>query len=247
MSVPAALAERLVKEYPKAPWPFRGEARRALSEVGFSLGAGEVVGLIGPNGAGKSTLLRILAGLLLPSSGRAEVNGRDVARDRPRSRAEVGLSIGEDKGLSPRLSARENLRFFAALYGLGRAQAEARITELAEAFEAGPLLEREVRTLSGGERARLALARAMLHRPKLLLLDEVTRPLDPGAAQRLRQVIARTARAEGTCVLFSSHDLAEVEAIASRVLLLDRGALVADGPFAQVRRDAERVFALEAA
>jgi ABC-2 type transport system ATP-binding protein len=247
VSAPAALAERLVKDYPKAPWPLRRGGRRALSGIGFSLRPGEVVGLIGPNGAGKSTLLRILAGLLLPTEGRAEVNGRDVVRDRPHSRAEVGLAIGEDKGLSPRLSVRENLRFFAALYGLARATGEARIIELAEAFEAGALLEREVRTLSGGERARVALARAMLHRPKLLLLDEVTRPLDPGAAKRLRQVIARTAGADGTCVLFSSHDLAEVEAIAGRVLLLDHGALVADGPFAAVRAEADRVFALEAA
>jgi ABC-2 type transport system ATP-binding protein len=202
-----------------------------------------VVGLIGPNGAGKSTLLRILAGILLPSSGTALTAGRDVVLDRPRSRGEVGAALSEDRGLSPRLSARENLRFYAALFGLSGSEGEARVGELAPRFEASALLDREVRTLSSGEKARVVLVRALLHRPKLVLIDELTRSLDPGAARRLRAQVVSEVAGRGSAVLFASHDLQEVEAISSRVLLMRKGRRVAFGTFDEIRKNAEEVFA----
>jgi ABC-2 type transport system ATP-binding protein len=239
----------LEKTYPRPFWPWaraRGRkeaARQALRGLSFEVRAGEVVALIGPNGAGKSTLLRILSGLLLPSAGTARVASRDVVRERPGCRREVGAALADDRGLSPRLTARQNLEFFAALYAVPRDEVAPRVHELAGALETRRLLDREVRTLSTGEKARVVLMRALLHRPRVLLLDEVTRSLDPGAARRVRTRLLSDAAARGAAVLFASHDLAEVEAVAHRVLLLDAGRLAATGAFAEVRPTAEAVFA----
>lgn len=248
MATPLVEVVGLGKRYPPPFRPLawlRGDRpgpREALVDVSFDIQPGEVVGLVGPNGAGKSTLLRILAGLLLPSAGTARVASCDVVAERPHSRREVGSALSEDRGLSGRLSARENLRFFAALFGLHGQPAHARIAELAERFEAVKLLDRDVRTLSSGEKARLALIRALLHRPKVVLLDELTRSLDPGAATRLRRQLVSEVSSHGAAVLFASHDLQEVEAITSRALLLEHGRAVAFGPWAQVQEPAQRVF-----
>ncbi|HYR54704.1 MAG TPA: ABC transporter ATP-binding protein [Myxococcaceae bacterium] len=245
---PVLEVDRLGKRYPPGfgrPWR-RGPSRvgrEALRDVTFRAGAGEVVALIGPNGAGKSTLLRILAGLLLPSEGSARVGQLDVVRDRPGSRAMVGLALGEDRGLSPRLTVRQNLEFFSALYGLGSREAATRIEELAQRMEASALLNRSVRTLSTGEKARAVLIRVQLHRPKLLLLDELTRSLDPGAAVRVRSQIVAEAAGQGAAVLFASHDLMEVQSIASRVLLLAEGRAAAWGSYEEVKPVAAAVFA----
>ncbi|MBX5484759.1 MAG: ABC transporter ATP-binding protein [Myxococcaceae bacterium] len=249
MAEPLVEVQGLAKTYPPPLRPLarlRGRSeppREALRDVSFEIAGGEVVGLIGPNGAGKSTLLRILAGLLLPSSGTARVAHLDVVADRPRSRRAIGAALSEDRGLSPRITARENLRFFAALFGLNGREAASRIAELAERFEASSLLDRPVRNLSSGEKARLVLIRALLHRPQVVLLDELTRSLDPGAAIRLRRQIAREVADRGAAVLFASHDLMEVESLSRRVVLLDRGRCVAFGPFAEVRQRADEVFA----
>ena len=249
MSAPLVEVRDLAKTYPPPFRPLhllrgrRGEGRQALRGISFDIAEGEVVGLIGPNGAGKSTLLRILSGLLLPTDGSARVADLDVVKDRPHSRRALGAALSEDRGLSPRLSARDNLRFFAALFGLSRQDAEQRIAELGERFEAMRLLDRPVRTLSTGEKARLVLIRALLHRPKVVLLDELTRSLDPGASARMRTHVAREVAGRGAAVLFASHDLQEVESLASRVLLLDGGTCAAFGPFAEVKAHADQVFA----
>ena len=249
LSAPQVEVVALEKTYPRPWWSWarlRGRQetpRIALRGVSFEVRAGEVVALIGPNGAGKSTLLRILSGLLLPSAGTARVASRDVVRERPGCRREVGAALADDRGLSPRLTARQNLRFYAALYGVPPHEVDARVHELAGALEARRLLDREVRTFSSGEKARVVLMRALLHRPRVLLLDEVTRSLDPGAARRLRTRLLSDAAARGAAVLFASHDLAEVEAVAHRVLLLDAGRLAATGSFAEVRPAADALFA----
>jgi ABC-2 type transport system ATP-binding protein len=249
LSAPQVEVVALEKTYPRPRWSWarlRGRQeppRMALRGVSFEVRAGEVVALIGPNGAGKSTLLRILSGLLLPSAGTARVASRDVVRERPECRREVGAALADDRGLSPRLTARQNLRFYAALYGVPSHEVDARVHELAGALEARRLLDREVRTFSSGEKARVVLMRALLHRPRVLLLDEVTRSLDPGAARRLRTRLLSDAAARGAAVLFASHDLAEVEAVAHRVLLLDAGRLAATGSFAEVRPAADALFA----
>ena len=246
---PVLEVERLTKRYPPPLWSARWLSAspslgpEALRDLTFQAEAGEVIALIGPNGAGKSTLLRILAGLLLPSAGLAQVAQLDVVRDRPRSRAVVGLALSDDRGLSPRLTVEENLRFFGALYGLSPAHANERMRELGERLEASALFHRPVRTLSTGERARAVLIRVLLHRPKLVLVDELTRSLDPGAAVRIRGELLADTAAHGAAVLFASHDLAEVESIASRVLLLAHGRPLAWGRYEEVRGIAGRVFA----
>ncbi|MBI3183653.1 MAG: ABC transporter ATP-binding protein [Myxococcales bacterium] len=246
--MPEVEIRNLKKSYPPPfSWRWlvgkREAPREALAGVSFDIAPGEVVALIGPNGAGKSTLLRILTGLLLPSSGSARVAGLDVVEDRPRSRAVVGAALSEDRGLSSRLTVRQNLAFYAALFGLSQREAASRTAELAERLEAKALLERRVRTLSTGEKARVILVRALLHQPRVLLLDELTRSLDPGAAVRLRRQVAQEVAGSGAAVLFASHDLSEVEAIASRVVLLDRGHVVAFGPYQSVKPRADEVFA----
>jgi len=241
----------LEKTYPRPLWPWarlRGQQqvpRPALQGLSFEVQAGEVVALIGPNGAGKSTLLRILSGLLLPTAGTARVGSRDVVRERPACRREVGAALADDRGLAPRLTGRQNLRFYAALHGVPATQVEARLDSLAGLLEARRLLDREVRTLSSGEKARLVLLRALLHQPHVLLLDEVTRSLDPGAARRLRTRLLAQVAAQGTAVLFASHDMAEVEAVAHRVLLLREGRIAAAGSFAEVRPAAEALFSTQ--
>ncbi len=203
--------------------------------------------MLGPNGAGKTTLTRLFAALLLPDGGRVEVGGIDVSREPRHARRQIGLALGEDRGLQMRLSGRENLRFFATLYGLGSNEIAARIRELAERLELGEVLDRPVRTYSSGERSRVALARALLHRPKVLLLDEVTRALDPGAASRIRTLIRRElVEREQAAVLLTSHDLAEVQACCDRVVLLEGGRIRAEGSYAQVEPAIREVFFGEA-
>lgn len=248
MSAAAIEVRHLSKRYPAPLFPIRRPrtapaSRSALSDLSFEVAPGEVMALIGPNGAGKSTLLRILCGLLLPSEGTARVAQLDVVRDRPRSRRAVGLALSDDRGLMPRLTVRQNLEFFAALYSLNGREAKAQIGELADRFEATQLLDRHVRTLSSGERARAVLIRTLLHRPRVLLIDELTRSLDPGAAVRLRERLIADVAGRGAAVLFASHDLSEVRSVASRVLLLSRGKVAALGAYAQVEPVAQSVFA----
>jgi ABC-2 type transport system ATP-binding protein len=243
----AVEVESLHKQYPPR-WSLnrlRGRERAcvALRDVSFAVQPGRVLAIIGPNGSGKSTLLRILGGVLLPTGGCARVTGRDVVRDRPWSRAGVGFASGDDRGLSSRLSVRENARFFGALYGLTGQETARRTAALAERLECAALLDRPVRTLSSGERARASLLRALLHGPKVLLLDEITRSLDPGASARIRARLRDEAAQLGIALVLATHDLREVESTAHQVLLLDGGAVGALGPWAEVRERADAVFA----
>ena len=222
---------------PKTGWrafadPFVPLKKPALLGVSFQVSAGEVAALIGTNGSGKSTLLRILATLLVPSSGHALVAGYDVERQASQVRAQLGFHSATDGGFYSRLTARENLNFFAAMNNLFDAEAARRLEELTELMGLGTFLDSQVRTLSTGQVHRLGLARAMIHRPSVLLLDEPTRSLDPMAATEFRRFLkTELVDRHGATVLFASHTLAEVEQLADRVALLDGGRLVAcDSP-----------------
>jgi ABC-2 type transport system ATP-binding protein len=212
--------------------PIARLTERALVGVTFAVRPGEIVAVVGENGAGKSTLLRVLATLLLPTRGRAAVGGFDVAREPARVRRALGYHTGGDEGFYGRLSAAENLRFFAAMNGLLGPEAARAITRAADLLGLGPGLDHQVRTLSTGMGHRLGLARALLHEPAVLLLDEPTRSLDPLAAAEFRRFLKEElVRKRGTTLLFSSHTLSEVEELADRVALLDAGRLVAcDSP-----------------
>jgi ABC-type multidrug transport system ATPase subunit len=212
--------------------PFAPLTHPALLGVSFQVGAGEVVGLIGANGSGKSTLLRILATLLVPTRGHASVAGHDVERQASQVRAQLGFHSANDGGFYSRLTARENLNFFAAMKNLFDLEAARRLEELTELMGMDTFLDSQVRTLSTGQVHRLGLARAMIHCPSVLLLDEPTRSLDPIAAAEFRRFLkSQLVDRYATTVLFASHTLAEVEQLADRVILLHKGRLVAcDSP-----------------
>ena len=200
----------------------------ALRGISFEVMPGEVLAMVGANGAGKSTLLRILTTLLIPTRGRAQVRGFDVARDPAKVRLQIGYHTGGDACFYSRLSARENLLLFAGLNNLSDAEAAMRIAELTGPFGLGDLLDRQVRTLSTGNIHRLGLARAMLHRPSVLILDEPTRSLDPLAAAEFRRFLLQDiVGVHGTTMIFASHSLAEVEQLAARIAVLDSGRLLA--------------------
>lgn len=200
----------------------------ALAGVSFTVGAGEAVALVGPNGAGKSTLLRILATLIIPTRGRATLAGFDVQRQGAQVRGQFGYHTGGDEGFYGRLTGRANLRFFAAMNNITGADADERIARVTECMGIGEALGRQVRTYSTGMTHRLGLARALLHGPAILLLDEPTRSLDPLAAADFRRLLKDDlVRRRGATLLFASHTLSEVEEIADRVVLLESGRMIA--------------------
>ncbi len=252
--MPAIVVENLEKLFPPAlsGWrsflhPFAPATACALAGVSFSVEHGEAVALVGHNGAGKTTLMRILATLVLPTRGRALLDGFDVAHDAIGARRQLGYHTGGDEGFYGRLSGRENLAFFAAMNNLTGAEARARIASSAEYMGLSAELDRQVRTYSTGMRHSLGLARALLHGPRVLLLDEPTRSLDPLAAADFRRLLKDDiVRRRGTTLLFASHTLAEVDEIADRVILLDHGRMIAcDSP--SRLRTANRAATLDAA
>jgi ABC-2 type transport system ATP-binding protein len=198
----------------------------ALRGVSFDVEPGEVVALLGPNGAGKSTLLRILGTTILADSGRVTVAGHDVVQDAAAARRSLGIMIGDERSHYWRLSGRRNLHFFAALAGMTRREAAARSQQLLEEVGLDEAADRRVGEYSSGMRARLALARARLSDPPLLLFDEPTRTLDPLAAARFRENIAQVAGEGRAGVLFATHNLHEAVAISTRILVLSAGRIV---------------------
>lgn len=205
---------------------------KALRDVSFEVYRGEIFGLIGRNGAGKTTLTKIVATLVQPTLGKVTVNGFDSVHDDERVRMQVGLSGAEERSFYWRLTSEQNLLFFARLYGLGDRVAKQRITELFAQLELEDVRRKRFGELSTGNKQRLAVARALLPDPPVLLLDEPTRSLDPLAASRMRELIKTLARqAPPVTILFTSHNLAEVETLCSRVAILSGGEIRAvDSP-----------------
>lgn len=233
MSAPAILVEHLTQRFDAVPTLWRRSRPRrdvlALDDCSLTVEAGTVCALLGCNGAGKTTLLKILATLVDPTGGAAAVGGHDVVRDAHRVRRLIGWMTGEGRSFYWRLSGLENLRFFAALRGLFGAQAAERIGEAGGLLQLGDVLERPVATYSTGQRQRLAVARALLGRPQVLLCDEPTQSLDLPAAQALRRFLREEmSRKRGCAVLYATHQLDDVRDGADRVLVLNRGRLTAD-------------------
>ncbi|MFE6050011.1 ABC transporter ATP-binding protein [Kitasatospora sp. NPDC056446] len=206
----------------------RGREVTALDRVGFHVERGEVLGLLGPNGAGKTTLSRILTTLLLPTSGTARVAGFDVVR-RPREvRRRIGLVLGGDRGLYGRLTARQNLRYWAALQGLDARTSRRRGEEVLALLGLGGRADDRVETFSRGMVQRVHLARALLGEPDVLVMDEPTNGMDPHAGAGFRELV-RTLRSGGTTVILTTHDMQEAQALCSRVALIDHGRILRIG------------------
>jgi ABC-2 type transport system ATP-binding protein len=206
----------------------RGQLTRyALDRVDLRVMPGQVHGLLGPNGAGKTTLARILTTLLAPSSGNARVAGYDVVSQIGHVKRHVGVSFGGDTGLYTQLTARNNLLFFATMYGLPRRHARQRAERLLATVGLDERADDRVERFSRGMRQRLHIARALIHDPQVVILDEPSGGLDATAAQDLRLLVRKLAR-EGRTVLLATHNLAEVEAVADRISILREGRVITD-------------------
>jgi ABC-2 type transport system ATP-binding protein len=198
----------------------------AVERISFSVGRREVVGLLGPNGAGKTTTINMILGVLSPSAGRIRIAGVDLARHRARALARANFAAVY-ASLPGNLSVRQNLRFFGLIYGIPHLTE--RVNALIEQFSLEQLKDAPCGVLSSGEQTRVALAKAVLNQPQLLLLDEPTASLDPSAAQTIRARIRRLAT-EGDCgILWTSHNMYEVEEVCDRVLFLSRGTILLEG------------------
>lgn len=195
---------------------------------------GEVVGVIGPNGAGKTTTMRMLYTLMTPDSGQVRVDGIDAAKDPIAVRRALGV-LPDARGVYKRLTARENIAYFGELHGLSRAQIEQRTQTLSAALDMGDILDRQTEGFSQGQRTKTAIARALVHDPKNVILDEPTNGLDVMTTRAMRGFL-RQLRDEGRCVIFSSHIMQEVAALCDRIVVIAKGRVVASGTADELRQ-----------
>jgi ABC-2 type transport system ATP-binding protein len=209
---------------------------RALDGLSFTVEAGTVFGLLGPNGAGKSTTVKILTTLSRPDGGEARVAGHDVLRDAEGVRRSIGV-VGQRPGLDPEATGRENLEMQAELYGLRGAARRRRVGELLERFGLAEARGRLAKTYSGGMQRRLDVALGLVHRPKVLFLDEPTTGLDPEARADLWREIERLTREDALTILLTTHYLEEADRLASRLAIVDRGRVVAEGTPDQLKSE----------
>ena len=229
--------EELSRTYRSRTGTFRRRVAvvEALREVSFAVERGELFGLLGPNGAGKTTMIKVLTTLLLPSSGSARVLGFDVRREARRIRGRVGYVFGGDRGLYDRLSALDNLRYFAELYGVSARDQKRRIEELLELVGLKGREHERAEGYSRGMKQRLHIARGLLHDPEILFLDEPTIGLDPLGARELRETIGGLHRA-GKTILLTTHYMYEADALCQRIAVIANGSLVATGTPADLKQ-----------
>ncbi|MCJ0892286.1 ABC transporter ATP-binding protein [Rhodococcus sp. ARC_M5] len=208
----------------------------AVRDIDLTIGEGELVALLGPNGAGKSTTLRMLTTLLAPTSGSARIAGFDVAKDRDGVRRSLGY-VGQGNGAGHNQRVRDELVVQGQCYGTTRRRSRSRADELIAALELGELAERTVSTLSGGQRRRLDIALGLVHRPPLLFLDEPTTGMDPQSRANLWDHILRLRREMGTTIVLTTHYLDEADSMAERVIVVDRGTVIADDTAAALKSE----------
>jgi len=225
-------ARGLAKRFPSRESP--GKMVEAVRQVSFVAPDGAITGLLGPNGAGKTTTLRMISTLVEPSAGEARVDGIVARADPLRARARIG-TLSDARGLYARLTARENVAYYGELRGLTREQVEASLARFADWLDMRSLLDRRTDGFSTGEKMKVAIARALVHDPPNVMLDEPTNGLDVMTTRSLREVIRRL-REAGKCVLFSSHVMQEVSALCDSIVIVARGSVVASGTAQELLR-----------
>ena len=217
-----------------------------MKDVSLTVPTGSITGLLGPNGAGKTTLLRILATSVLPDGGTARILGSDVTRHTARVRARLGFVLSEERSFFWRLTARQNLKFFAVLANIKAHDIPGRIDELSDLLRLEKELDKPFRDLSTGMRQRLGIARALLHDPEVLLIDEPTRGLDPGAARRTRNFIKDKLSVEmKKSVLLATHNMEEARELCNRIAFLKEGKIVTEDEVTEALKKADEVFEVD--
>jgi ABC-2 type transport system ATP-binding protein len=214
-------------------WFASRQTIEAVQGIDFAVPRGSIFGILGPNGAGKTTTIKMLSTLLTPSAGLAEIEGFDVTRDEVEVRRRLGVLFGGDKGLYNQLSARENLRYFGHLYGMRGDLIAVRAAELLEQVGLAGRASERVESYSRGMKQRLHIAKTLIHRPPVVILDEPTIGLDPGAALEVRALIADLVPHH--TVMLSTHDMHEADVLCERVAIIDRGRIVAEGTPADLK------------
>jgi sodium transport system ATP-binding protein len=210
-------------------------AVQALKGITFTVPDGEITGLLGPNGAGKTTTLRILYTILRPDAGVARVDGLDAVAQPEAVKRRLGALPSDSRGLYPRLTSRENIRYFGRLHGLEGADLESSIDDLIRLLDMADIADRRTEGFSTGQQLKVAIARALVHRPKNVLLDEPTTGLDVMSTRAMRDFVRRL-RDEGKCVLFSSHIMQEVAALCQNIVVVADGEVVAQGTPDELRQ-----------
>lgn len=198
----------------------------AVEDVNFSINRGEIFGLLGPNGAGKTTTIKMISTLLEPSGGRVLVNGFNVVKESRQVRQTLGTVLSGERSIYWKLTGRENLEYFAALYGMGRREAKKRASVLLEKLELTKRGDELVESYSSGMKQRIALGKALIAEPQILLLDEPTVGLDPQAARRLREIVLEL-KSEGKTVLLTTHYMEEADILSDRIAIIDQGKIIA--------------------
>jgi ABC-2 type transport system ATP-binding protein len=237
--VPPVVTENLSKTYSvrERKGLFASEKRpvQALQRVSLEVHPGEIFGLLGPNGAGKTTLIKIITTLLLPTAGEAWVNGFHVRREEDKVRHSVGCMLMGERGLYWKLTGRENLEYFGALYHLSPAERRRKATETIELLSMGELADRTVETYSSGQKMKLAFGKALINDAPLLVLDEPTNTLDVPSASELRLIVRRL-NEQGKTIIYTTHIMAEAETLCERVAIIDRGELLALGSVNELKK-----------
>lgn len=220
--------EKGMKGSIKAVFHPQTEEIKAVDRVSFDVEEGEILAFIGPNGAGKSTTIKMLTGILYPDGGRVEVLGIDPVKKRKQLAYQIGTVFGQKEQLWTHLTPYDNFRFFGAIYDLPGDETEKRITELADTFELADFINTPVRNLSLGQRIRCEIVASLIHKPKVLFLDEPTIGLDPVVKENIRMLIRQMNREFHTTIFLTSHDIGDIEKLCRRIVIVNSGQIVMD-------------------